>query len=97
MANTNKKYEPEFKRKIARLYLEGGRTIESINKEYHLGDGTVRIWARKYQEECANSPSAKEELDTLAEIRRLKKELEEAKKENQFLKKAAAFFAKELD
>ena len=37
MANTNKKYEPEFKRKIARLYLEGRRTIESINKEYHLG------------------------------------------------------------
>ncbi|WWR16124.1 transposase [Lachnospiraceae bacterium JLR.KK008] len=77
MANTNKKYEPEFKRKIARLYLEGGRTIESINKEYHLGDGTMRIWARKYQEECADSPTQKEELDTLAEIRRLKKELED--------------------
>lgn len=96
MANTNKKYEPEFKRKIARLYLQGGRTIESINKEYHLGDATVRIWARKYQEECANSPSTKEELDTLAEIRQLNKELEEVKKENPFLKKAAAFFAKQL-
>ena len=70
MANTNKKYEPEFKRKVACLYLEGGRTIESINKEYHLGDGTVRIWARKHQEECANSPSTKEEQDTLAEIRK---------------------------
>ncbi len=31
MADTNKKYEPEFKRKIARLYLEGGRTIESCS------------------------------------------------------------------
>ena len=47
----------------------------------------MRIWARRYREECANSPSANEELDTLAEIRRLKKELEEVKKENQFLKK----------
>ena len=28
---------------------------------------------------------------------RLRKELEEAKKENLFLKKAAAFFAKEID
>lgn len=97
MANTNKKYGPGSKRKIARLYLEGGRTIESINKGYHLGDGTVRIWARKYQEGCANSPSAKEGSDTLAEIRRLKKELEEAKKEDRSLKKAAASFAKELD
>ena len=28
---------------------------------------------------------------------RLRKELEEAKQENEFLKKAAAFFAKEID
>ena len=33
----------------------------------------------------------------MAEILKLRKELAEAKKENDFLKKAAAFFAKELD
>ncbi|MCI9659450.1 MAG: hypothetical protein HFI14_12685 [Lachnospiraceae bacterium] len=38
---------------------------------------TVRIQAHKYQEECADSPSVKEKLDTLAKIRRLKKELRE--------------------
>ncbi len=97
MGNTNKRYEPEFKRKIVRLYLEGGRTIESINKEYHLGDGTLRMWVRRYQEECANNPTMQKEADILSENRRLKKELEEVRKENQFLKKAAAFFAKELD
>ena len=36
MEDTNKMYEPEFKRKIACLYLEGGRIIESINEKYHL-------------------------------------------------------------
>ena len=36
-------------------------------------------------------------LDAMEEIRRLRKELEEARKENLFLKKAAAFFAKEID
>ena len=35
--------------------------------------------------------------DYSAEIKKLKKELAEAKKENEFLKKAAAFFAKEID
>ena len=48
MADTNKMYEPEFKRKISCLYLEGGRTIKNINKEYHLDDGTMHIWAHKY-------------------------------------------------
>ena len=33
----------------------------------------------------------------MQEINRLRKQLEEVKKENDFLKKAAAFFAKEID
>ena len=33
----------------------------------------------------------------MSENRKLRKQLEEAKKENEFLKKAAAFFAKEID
>ncbi|MDE7308668.1 MAG: transposase [Lachnospiraceae bacterium] len=45
-------YEPEFKKKIVRLYLEEGRTIKSLNKEYQLGDGTVRKWVRAFREEC---------------------------------------------
>ncbi len=38
-----------------------------------------------------------EEFKLMQENRRLRKELEEARKENLFLKKAAAFFAKEID
>ena len=34
-ANTNKRYEPEFKKKMVRLVLEEGRTIASVNKEYN--------------------------------------------------------------
>ena len=71
MANTNKRYEPEFKKKMVRLVLEEGRTIASVNKEYNLGEGTVRSWIRQFEEEC--------------------------EKKIRFLKKAAAFFAKEID
>ena len=89
-------YEPEFKKQIVRLYLEG-RTVKSLNEEYQLCDGIVRKWVRAYQEECENNPELKNEKESLEEIRRLRKELEELKKENAFLKKAAAFFAKEID
>ena len=37
MANTSKRYDPEFKKKMVRLVLEEGRTIASVNKEYSLG------------------------------------------------------------
>ena len=49
MANTNKRYEPEFKKKMVWLVLEEGRTIASVNKEYNLGEGTVRSWIRQFE------------------------------------------------
>ena len=89
-------FEPEFKKEIVRLYLEG-RTIKSLNEEYQLGDGTVAKWVKTYREECENNPMLKDEKESYEEIKRLRKELEELKKENAFLKKAAAFFAREID
>ena len=50
MANTNKRYEPKFKKKMVRLVLEEGQTIASVNKEYGLGEGTIRSWIRQFLE-----------------------------------------------
>ena len=47
--------------------------------------------------EGQSSPEAKEDYDNMKEMLRLKRENEELRKENLFLKKAAAFFAKEID
>ncbi len=93
---SNIKYEQDYKDNIIRLFLEG-RTLSSLSKEYSVPEGTMRSWIKKYREECENNPTMQSEADQAAEIKRLKKELAEAKKENDFLKKAAAFFAKELD
>lgn len=92
-----KVYEPEFKKKIVQLYLEQGRTIKSLNEEFQLGDGTVRKWVRAFREECVTGPDLNDTKKLYEENRRLRSELEEKKKEIAFLKKAAAFFAKEID
>ena len=97
MGNTNKRYEPEFKKKIVQMVLEQGRTIRSINNEFNLGEGTVRSWIRQFNEECEINPDSQNMKDVYEENRKLRKELEEAKKEILFLKKAAAFFAKEIE
>lgn len=52
MSKPNRNYEPEFKQKVVCLVLEEGRTIKSVNEEYSLGEGTVRSWIRKFEEEC---------------------------------------------
>ena len=92
-----KVYEPELKKKIVQLYLEQGRTIKSLNEEFQLGDGTVRKWVRAFREECETDQDLNDTKELYEENRRLRKQLEEQKKEIAFLKKAAAFFAKEID
>ncbi|WP_036599342.1 transposase [Oribacterium sp. oral taxon 078] len=96
----SRKYEPEFKRKIVRLHLEEGRSYKSITAEYGFSKTAVSHWCEEYSKECQsisqNNPTAFTEADLMKENNRLRRELEESKKEVLFLKKAAAFFAKEI-
>jgi transposase len=45
------------------------------------------VWIRSYREECQTNDEAKSEYELMQEVRRLRKQLEEAEKENRFLKK----------
>lgn len=95
MANT--KYDPELRKKVLHLHLKEGRTIKSLTAEYQLGKGTISYWLKRYREECESNDELKKESDDLQELRRLKDKVDALEKENRFLKKAAAFFAKETE
>ena len=88
------KYDIEFKKKIVRLFLQEGRTKKSISNEFSVA--TISNWVRQFRDECQINEKANDEYNYMKENLRLRKELEDAKKENEFLKKAAAFFAKEI-
>ena len=94
-------YTPEFKKKIVRLHLEEGRTYKSITTEYGVSKASISKWCAEFSEECQTkailNPESQNEAELMKENLRLRKELEESRKENLFLKKAAAFFAKEID
>ncbi len=94
-------YEPEFKKKIVRLHLEDGRTYKSITQEYGVSKSAISRWVEEFSNECQEKinadPTALNDAELMKENLRLRRELEEARKENLFLKKAAAFFAKEID
>ena len=92
-----KRYEPELKEKILRLHVEEGRTQDSLTKEYGLGQGTISYWLKQRRKECLSNPQLKEQTDAFEENKRLRRELAEKEKEIAFLKKAAAFFAKEIE
>jgi len=97
LSMSNVRYEPELKEKVIRLHLEEGRSVRSLTEEYNLGRGTLNYWLKARRKEGLDNPTISEENEYYSEIKRLRKELEESQKENAFLKKAAAFFAKEID
>ncbi|HBV50881.1 MAG TPA: hypothetical protein DEF06_01210 [Clostridiales bacterium] len=70
-----------------RLYEEERRTYKSIPTEYGVSRASISKWCSQLREE----------YDYMKGMRKLRKETEELRKENFFLKKAAAFFAKEID
>lgn len=90
-------YEPEFKKKIVRLYLEEGRSLKGLASKYGVSKAGISNWTKQFREECQTNEEAQTNYDFMKENLRLKKQLAELQKENDFLKKAAAFFAKEID
>lgn len=97
MLQMSKHYEPEFKKKIVRLHLEEGRTLKGLAAEYGVSKASISIWVKQFREECQTNEEAKADYDYMKENLQLKRQLAELQKENDFLKKAAAFFAKEID
>ena len=93
----NQHYEPEFKKKIVRLHLEEGRSFKSLAAEYGVSHASISNWTNQFRNECQTNEEAKADYDYMKENLQLKKQLAELQKENDFLKKAAAFFAKEIN
>ena len=77
------------------LVARSGKSPEQIAKELDLTPTAVRAWVRLSQEREARRNEPPHGEDERAELLRLRKENARLQMERDFLKKAAAFFAKE--
>lgn len=87
--------EPEIQERIIQLYFSERRTIKSLSDEFGFSVNVVRRIIDNYKSSARESREKAEKLAALEELGHLREECEELRKENDFLKKAAAFFAKE--
>jgi transposase len=94
LAGSRRKFSPEFKEEAVKLVVESSRSIKQVAGEIGVNETTLGNWVKKYRQE---HPEEEEPLSISerAELQQLRKEARELKMENEFLKKAAAFFAKE--
>lgn len=90
-------YNDDFKKEVVRAYMAGDKSTVQIAAQYNISKSTVSKWAKEYREECLYTTNTTTESSEAKEIRRLNQLINEKDKEIAFLKKAAAFFAKEID
>ena len=89
-----RKFTPEFKAEVVGLVRSSGRSVGQIAKELDLTETAVRGWVRRAGVDAKKDPSGPLTTEERSELARLRRELKTMTMERDFLRKAAAFFAK---
>lgn len=92
-------YTKEFKREALRLLEESGKTGTEIARELGIRRNLLYKW-KEQMIQTGDIPSPKRgrpKKEDQSEVATLKQELKRLQEENEILKKAAIFFAKEVD
>jgi transposase len=98
MSRQRKRYTREFKVEALRLVRESGKPVAQVARELGIQTNLLHTWRRKEENGVVPEgafPGNGVVSGAAAENRRLRRELEQVKKERDFLKKAAAYFAQE--
>ena len=88
-----RQFTPEQKASAVEIARTSGKPIAQIAREMDLTESALRNWVQQAQMQ-QNSPVPTPSPEH-AELQRLRWELKRVEKERDFLKKAAAFFAKD--
>jgi transposase len=86
-------FTPEFKAEIVELCRRGDRSIGQVARDFDLTETNVRTWAKQAEIDQGERPGlTTEEREELTRLRRENRRLEI---DNETLKRATAFFARE--
>jgi transposase len=97
MNKQRKQYEAAFKLEVARMVVDQGVSIAQVVKDMGIGRTAVCRWIEQYRAEQQGKPGIGKPLTAeLQRIRQLENENRQLKSDNAILKKASAFFAREL-
>jgi transposase len=97
MSRKYQTYSKEFKLEAIRLAENTDKPITELARELGIRVNQIYKWKQQLSEKQEDAfPGHGKQLGKDAEIAQLKRELAQAREETEILKKAAAYFAKEL-
>jgi len=91
----SKVYDGAYKTEVCKRVVEGGECVASLGRELGISESTLYGWINRYRQNSkapfVGSGHIKAED---VEMKRILRENRELREENEILKKAAAYFAK---
>lgn len=97
MSKKNRTFDPSFKLEVAKMVKDQGMSVSQVCRDLNIGDTAVRRWVQQYESEQLGSAGIGKPLTAEQQrIRELERQVRDLKLDNDILKKATAFFAREL-
>ena len=90
-------FDSGFKLQVVRLIKDQEVSVSQVCADMNLGETAVRRWLKQFEAEQAGQPGPGKPLTAEQQrIRQLEVENRQLRMDNDILKKASAFFAREL-
>ena len=92
------RFNQEFKEQAVLQVLSGEKNASELAREIGVHPTSIRDWVKNYQQHGPKDafPGSRHGRGEEDELRKLRRENANLKEENEILKKAAAYFAKNL-
>ncbi len=90
---TYKQYSKEFKEEAVALVREQGYSVPEAARSLGIASNMLYRWKERFEAQLEGKVLSEDERD---ELKHLRKEVKTLRMEKEILKKASAFFAKEM-
>lgn len=97
MARQRKTFDISLKLEVVRMIKEQGLSVQNVSESMSIGQTAIRRWLAQYDAEQSGQSGIGKPLTTEQQrIRQLEQENRQLRQDVDILKKASAFFAREL-
>lgn len=97
MTKKRRAFDDSFKLQVVKMIKDQGLTVTQVCQDLNIGETVVRRWVQQYEAEQLGQAGIGKPLTAEQQrIRQLEQENRQLKMDNDILKKATAFFAREL-
>ena len=94
-ASTRRRYTEDFKREAVRLVRESAHPVAQVARNLGISENVLYRWRAQHREAEGHGTTPAAQRTEAEELTRVKRELARVTQERDFLKRAAAFFARE--